>query len=98
MVQSTSRSKRLIFSKVLDRKAGVISCRVSNEVAEYRLFVVPYYKDFLDLRNFGDGIEAVFNDRVSSDVEQRLEENSVFRLQKPRQSVDLPLEHQERVV
>lgn len=46
---------------------------VVDEGAEDGFFVVAYDEDFVDLRDFGDGAEAVFDDGVAGDFEEGLE-------------------------
>ncbi|KAI6757428.1 hypothetical protein HG531_003253 [Fusarium graminearum] len=74
VVETTSGSKSLVLAQVLDGDAGELLGRVLDEVAEDGLVVVADDVDLLDLLvgNAGDGGEAVPDDGVAGDFEQRL--------------------------
>lgn len=42
---------------------------IFDEVAKDGLFIIAYDEDFVDLGDFGDGLEAVLYDWVSGDFE-----------------------------
>jgi hypothetical protein len=71
----------LVFTEVFDADLGRVLGAVFDEVAEDGLVIVADYEDFLDLWDFGDGAEAVFNNGVSGDVEERLMRVSIGELE-----------------
>ena len=74
VVQTTSSSKRLVLAQVLDGDVGELLGRVSDKVAEDGLVVVTDDVDLLDLLvgNASDGGQAVPDDGVAGDFEERL--------------------------
>ena len=65
MVQAACGAEGLILAEILDGDVWICSTAIFNEVAEDALIVVPNDEDFADLRDFGDGSEAVRDDRVA---------------------------------
>lgn len=65
MVQAARSSEGLILAEVFDGDVWVCSAAVFDEVAEDTLIVVTDDEDFADLGYFGNGGEAVGNDRVA---------------------------------
>jgi hypothetical protein len=74
VVETTSSSKSLVLAQVLDSDGGELLGRVLDEVAEDGLVVVADDVDLLDLLvgDASDRGEAVPDDRVTGDFEQRL--------------------------
>lgn len=72
MVQSTGGAECLVFSQVLDLELREFLGGVLDEVAEDIFFVVPDQDDFLDVVDFGHGFQAVPDDGMAGDVEERL--------------------------
>ena len=73
VIETTSCSQGLIFSKVLDLDLGKFAGGVFDEVTEHALVVVPNDDDFSDIRDFGDGSQAVPDDGMASDIEEWLQ-------------------------
>ena len=74
MVQPARGSQGLVLAQVLNRDVGVCAVGVLDEVAEDGLVVVADDEDLADLGDFGDGGEAVLDDRVAGDFEEWLDE------------------------
>ena len=72
MVQAACRAQCLVLAQVFCGDVGEGAGHVLDEVAEGGLVIVADDEDFLDLRYFGDSVEAVFYDRVAGDLEERL--------------------------
>lgn len=72
MVEAASGSESLVFPQVFDRDLRVGARAILDEVAEDGFVVVANDEDLTDLGDFGDGGEAVRDDRVSGDLEERL--------------------------
>lgn len=74
VVETTSRSKSLVLAQVLDGDGGELLGGVLDEIAEDGLVVVADNVDLLDLLvgDASDGRQAVPDDRVTGDFEQRL--------------------------
>jgi hypothetical protein len=74
VVQTAGCSKSLVLAEVLDGNGGELLGRVLDEVAEDGLVVVADDVDLLNLLvgDAGDRGQAVPDDRVASDFEQRL--------------------------
>lgn len=72
MVETTSSAESLVFAQVLDGNVRVIAGGILDEVAEDGFVVVSNDEDFLDLRDLGNGREAVVDDRVAGNFEERL--------------------------
>jgi hypothetical protein len=62
----------LILAEILDLKLWEFPPGISDEVAEDILLVVTDEHDFFDVFDFRDGLQAMPDDGVTSDVEQRL--------------------------
>ena len=65
VVQAARGTEGLILAEVFDGDVWVYSAAVFDEVAEDALVVVTDDEDFADFGNFGDGGEAVGDDRVA---------------------------------
>lgn len=72
MVESSSSAESLVFAEVLYADLWVGTRAVLDEIAEDALVVVADDEDFADLGDFGDCLEAVFDDGVSCDFEEGL--------------------------
>ena len=72
MVKTTSRTECLVFAEILDADLWVCARAVLDEVAEYGLVVVADDKNFVNLRDTSDCLEAVLDDWVASDLEEWL--------------------------
>jgi len=59
VVESASRSQSLVLAQVFDGYLWVRAAAVLNEVAKDCLIVVTNDEDFANLRELGDGSEAV---------------------------------------
>lgn len=73
MVETAGRSQSLVLAQVLDADVRVGSRAVLDEVAENALVVVANDEDFADLLNTCNSSEAVLDDRVTCDFEERLD-------------------------
>lgn len=73
VIQATGSAKGLVLAKVLDRKLGELGRRIFDEVAEDRLFVVSDQVDLVDRGDFVDGSQAVPDDGVAGNIEERLD-------------------------
>ena len=62
----------MVLSKVLDFDLRKFLCRILDEIAENGLLVVAFNDDFADARDFGDGYEAMPDDRMACDFKERL--------------------------
>lgn len=74
MVQAARSAQGLVLSQVSQVDAGELSGRVLDKVAEDRLIVVADDVDLLDLLDARNGVEAVPDDGVASNVKERLGE------------------------
>lgn len=74
MVQAAGGAQCLVFTQVSQVDAGELPGRVLDEVAEDGLVVVADDVDLLDLLDARNGVEAVPDDGVASNVEERLGE------------------------
>jgi len=72
VVQAAGGAEGFVFTEVFDRKLGELVAGVFDEVAEDGLVVVADHADFLDVGDFGNGGQAVPDDGMAGDVEQRL--------------------------
>jgi len=70
--EPTSSSERLIFAQIADGDLRVFFCGILDERTEDGLVVVPNNEDFLDVADFGNCAEAVLDDGVTGDLEERL--------------------------
>ena len=65
MVQAACCAEGLILAEILDGDVWIYPTAIFDEVAEDTLIVVANDEDFADLGDFGDGSEAVGDDRVA---------------------------------
>lgn len=72
MVQSTGRAQCLVFSQVLDAQVWEVGRDGVDEGLEDRFLVVADDEDFLDLSNGRNRAEAMFDNGVTCDREERL--------------------------
>ena len=72
MIQSAGSAQRFIFSQVTDGNVWMCFGLVLDEVAKDGFIIVSDNVDFFDLRDLGYGLEAVFDDRVTCDLEKWL--------------------------
>ncbi len=72
MVETSSGAKSLVLAEILDLDVREFFRRIFDEVAEDTLVVVTDEDDLLDVWDFGDGFQAVPNNGVAGDIEQRL--------------------------
>lgn len=83
VVQATGGAQGLVLAQVFDGELGVGRRCVFEKVAEDGLVIVADEVDFVDGGDFGNGGQAVVDDGVAGDVEQRLREtvgmSSVYR-------------------
>jgi len=70
--ETTSSPESLVLAKITDGDLRVLFCGLLNERAEDGLVVVTNNKDLLDVANLGDGAEAVLENGVTGDFEERL--------------------------
>ncbi len=75
MVESSSCSQSLVFAQVVDSDLWEFLRGVFDEVAEDRLVILSDHADFFDVRYLCDGGEAMPNNRMPSNFEERLEED-----------------------
>lgn len=72
MVETSCGAECLVFSEVLDAQLWEVVRDGVDEGLEDGLFIVADDEDFLDLWNGGDSAEAVLDNGVAGDREQRL--------------------------
>lgn len=77
MVETACGAECLVFSEVLDAQLWEAVGDGVDEGLEDGFFIVADDEDFLDLRNGGNGAEAVLDNGVAGDREQRLWERLV---------------------
>jgi hypothetical protein len=72
VVETACRAEGLILAQVLDAQVGEVVRDRVDERLEHGLLVVADDEDLLDLGNVRDSAEAVLDDGVASDREERL--------------------------
>ena len=72
MIETASSAESLVFSQVLDFELRELSRGILDKVAEYVFFVVADEDDLFDIFNLGDGFQAVPDDGVTCNIEERL--------------------------
>lgn len=72
VVQAAGGTKSLVLAQVLDREVGKCGRGVLEEIAKDRLVIVANKVDLGDGGNLRNGGQAVIDDGVASDVEERL--------------------------
>lgn len=75
MVEAACGAKGLVLAQVFNGEVGEGGGGVLDEVAEDGLVVVADEVDLVDGGDFGDGRQAVVDDGMAGDVEQRLWQN-----------------------
>ena len=73
MVESACGAQSLVLAKIADGHVGVVSAAVFDDIAEDGLVVVADDEDFFDFGNLSDGGEAMGDDCVAGNREERLE-------------------------
>lgn len=72
VVEATCRAEGFVLAQVFDGQLRELVAGVFDEIAEDGLVVVADHAHFLDVGHFGNGGQAVPDDRVACDVEQGL--------------------------
>lgn len=75
MVEAACGAKGLVLAQVFNGEFGEGGGGVLDEVAKDGLVVVADEVDLVDGGDFGDGRQAVVDDGMAGDVEQRLWQN-----------------------
>lgn len=73
VIETASRAEGLVLSQILDLDLREFSRGVFDKVTEYTLVVVANQDYLFDVGNFGHGFEAMPDDWMASDIEERLE-------------------------
>jgi hypothetical protein len=76
VVEAAGRTQRLVLAEVFDRQARELLRRIFDEVAEDALLVVSDQVDLLNGLDFLNCGQAVPDDGVARNVEQRLQRES----------------------
>lgn len=73
MIQPAGGPQRRVLTQVLDGELGKLGRPLANVRRKDRLLVVADQIDLFDRGHLGDGGERVPDERVSRDVEERLQ-------------------------
>lgn len=72
MIETAGCSQCLVFSQVLNTQVRELEAGIFDKIPENALIVISNQDYLTESGNFGNGLEGMVYDRVTSDFKQRL--------------------------